>query len=207
MQPRLVLRAARLGAPGAVLAVVGFFAMRTTAAAWLWQCPWTNGLTFSISCGYHCLKHTGDAAYGLDFNRGSGDDDCGEWVRAVMYGEVRRSACSGKKSESGYGCHVEILHGTAQGPRSFYAHLRQQPFVAIGQDVCQGQLIGLIGKTGGGAGPTCHLHFHMRTNGGRDPLVPEPMFAKRNSGTVCQYNYSLGSGVSLTSCTQYDCPH
>jgi hypothetical protein len=177
-----------------------------------WDCPWANGSQDHINAGYGFEMHRGDADYALDFNwygdegTGGGNTDCGRQVLAIAAGQVRRSACSGKKADSGYGCHVEILHGDdVRGPRSFYAHLAASPTVAINQRVCGGGLIGHVGRTGSGGGSTCHLHFHMRTNGGRDALVPEPMQARR-AGSACLGQTGLAAGQDLVSCIGYHCP-
>jgi hypothetical protein len=195
-----------------LLAIVAFLAGSSHADARIWECPWTTGTVDRISCAYGCGRHQGTAYFGLDFNwygkdgTGGANSDCGRFVLSTDTGQVRRSACSGKKADSGYGCHVEVLHDTnSRGPRSFYAHLRQQPPVARGQWVCKGQLLGLVGRSGSGGGSTCHLHFHMRTNGGRDPLPPEPMWGARAPGTTCAGHLGLHADDELRSCIEFGC--
>lgn len=65
----------------------------------------------------------------------------------------------------GYGNFVVILH--AGGLESLYGHMNQVG-VEKGQQVAQGQPIGLEGSTGNSTGP--HLHFEIRANG--TPLDP-----------------------------------
>ncbi len=60
----------------------------------------------------------------------------------------------------GYGIHCYIDHGG--GVQTLYAHMSQM-YVQPGQQVKQGELIGLIGRTGNATGP--HLHFEIRMNG------------------------------------------
>ena len=59
-----------------------------------------------------------------------------------------------------YGIHCIIDHGG--GVQTLYAHMSQM-YVHPGQQVQQGELIGLIGRTGNATGP--HLHFEIRING------------------------------------------
>jgi murein DD-endopeptidase MepM/ murein hydrolase activator NlpD len=64
-------------------------------------------------------------------------------------------------SSGGYGNMVMIDHGN--GYHTLYAHL-DSINVYCGQNVMQGNLIGLAGSTGNSTG--AHLHFEIRQNGG-----------------------------------------
>lgn len=76
-------------------------------------------------------------------------------IRASRSGTVVRSAWYGP-----YGMHVIIDHGS--GVTTLYAHMSQK-YVSVGQYVVQGEMIGLVGRTGNTTGP--HLHFEVRING------------------------------------------
>jgi murein DD-endopeptidase MepM/ murein hydrolase activator NlpD len=62
-------------------------------------------------------------------------------------------------NDYGYGEMIVIDHGS--GWQSLYAHLNQVN-VFCGQEVYQGDTIGLMGSTGKSSGP--HLHFEMRSD-------------------------------------------
>lgn len=62
-------------------------------------------------------------------------------------------------NDYGYGNMVVIDHGS--GWQTLYAHLNSIN-VACGQEVIQGETIGLMGSTGKSTGP--HLHFEMRSD-------------------------------------------
>ncbi len=77
--------------------------------------------------------------------------------------------------QNGYGNVVFIKHGNNR--ETVYAHL-SKILVQRGQNVSQGQTIGLVGATGWATGP--HLHFEVRVNGTQQ----DPMAAARQSETV-----------------------
>jgi|GEM_PF-6087667 len=192
----------------AALVMLLMFAVTAEAHAFSWDCPWTAGSTDRVSCAYGCYFHRGKAFFGLDFNwygpegKGGRNADCGRLVLATEAGQVRRSSCSGKKADAGYGCHVELLHGRdVRGPRSLYAHLQQQSTLRRGNSVREGGVIGKVGMTGSGA-HSCHLHFHMRTNGGRDAMPPEPFHGVRIPGTICAPHLGVHNGDNFISCNR-----
>ena len=76
-------------------------------------------------------------------------------IRATSRGRVSRA-----EYHAGYGRFVEIDHG--YGVFTRYAHM-QRYTVAPGDDVEQGELIGLMGRTGASTG--IHLHFELLIDG------------------------------------------
>ena len=81
-----------------------------------------------------------------------------------------RAAGSGSVSiagmESGYGNYTCISHGGSLS--TCYAH-QERILVSVGQQVAQGQVIGISDCTGHCLGP--HVHFEVRINGQAvDPL-------------------------------------
>jgi murein DD-endopeptidase MepM/ murein hydrolase activator NlpD len=86
-------------------------------------------------------------------------------------GTAVAAAASGKVilasySNYGYGNYVIVRHG--DGSETLYAHL-SRIYVALGQQVGQGETVGTVGCTGWCTGP--HLHFEIRIRGvAVDPL-------------------------------------
>lgn len=85
----------------------------------------------------------------------------GTSIRAIDGGTV---VFAGWKS-SHYGYYVEIDHGG--GITSRYAHM-SKVIATVGQEVHQGEEIGLVGSTGNSTGP--HLHLELRFDG--SPVNP-----------------------------------
>ncbi len=87
----------------------------------------------------------------------------GTAIYATRSGAVTRSQCGWN---GGYGCYIIIDHGN--GVTTLYGH-EAKLYVSVGEEVAQGQTIGLMGSTGRSTGP--HVHFEVRVNGVRqNPL-------------------------------------
>jgi len=115
-----------------------------------WNWPATGRIT-SLFGGRHPL--------GIDISMVVGTPLAAATSGQVVF--VGGSACCS------YGYHVIIEH--ADGYETLYAHL-STVYVATGQWVSGGEIIGLSGNTGYSTGP--HLHFEIRRNGiHRDPLA------------------------------------
>ena len=73
----------------------------------------------------------------------------------------------------GYGIQVLLYH-EAMDSYSRYAHM-SEAWVAEGQTVWQGTILGLVGSTGNSTGPHLHLEYIVRTSDGgytyTDPLL------------------------------------
>jgi len=70
-------------------------------------------------------------------------------------------------SDGGYGYLVEITH--EDGSISLYAH-QSRLLVQMGEEVRQGQQIGLMGSTGRSTGPHLHFEIHAPGYGAVNPL-------------------------------------
>lgn len=102
---------------------------------------------------YYGLRHTGLDIHGV----------IGNSNYAARAGTVIKSQCGWN---GGYGCYIILDHGG--GVTTLYGH-NSKLFVAVGDKVTQGQVIGLLGSTGRSTGP--HLHFEIRVGGKRaNPL-------------------------------------
>lgn len=121
-------------------------------AARTWHVPVA---TYYISSPFGEMRYSGPHI-GLDF---AGND--GKPVVAARHGVVTQAGW-----EDGYGFAVAVDHG--DGHSTKYAHLAEQPLVAVGQQVVGGQQLGNVGNTGDSTGP--HLHFELLSYGQRiDP--------------------------------------
>jgi murein DD-endopeptidase MepM/ murein hydrolase activator NlpD len=100
---------------------------------------------------------------GVDFAGREGADVIAVASGVVVFADVR----------SGYGKMVELNHGG--GYRTRYGH-HQTLFVAAGDVVKRGQVIGSIGSTGRSTGP--HVHFEVLKNGKK--VDPKRYVARRS---------------------------
>ncbi len=92
-------------------------------------------------------------------------DIAGPYDTPVYAARAGRVTFSGF-SDVGYGYTVILDHG--DGLTSLYGHLKGD-YVAVGQWVKRGEIIGRLGSTGNSTGP--HLHFEIRRKGERqNPL-------------------------------------
>ena len=110
-----------------------------------WGYPVSNPI---ITCGYTCYANHG----GVDFQN-----------RYNHWAEVLASD-SGVVESVGYtdigGYYVRINHNN--GFITYYGHMKTYPYVAVGQIVERGEVLGPIGMTGLATGP--HVHFAMYYN-------------------------------------------
>ncbi len=88
--------------------------------------------------------------------------DIGAWMGAPIYAADSGYVIYAGWDNSGYGNMIEINHGN--GFITLYAHMSKL-YVAVGDEVTQGQQIGEMGSSGNSTGP--HLHFEVRLNGVR----------------------------------------
>lgn len=86
--------------------------------------------------------------------------DIGSWTGAPVKASDSGYVAAAGWSNVGYGYYVVIDH--SNGFQTLYGHLSRY-FVAAGDSVAQGTVIGLVGTTGNSTGP--HLHFEIRQNG------------------------------------------
>jgi murein DD-endopeptidase MepM/ murein hydrolase activator NlpD len=97
---------------------------------------------------------------------------CNQAIYAAHAGTVTQSGWSG-----GYGNFIQIANG--DGVSTAYGHIVNGGLlVPRGATVAAGQLIALVGSTGGSTG--CHLHFEVRINGS----AIEPVGFMRDRGVT-----------------------
>lgn len=115
-----------------------------------------SSLSVTSSYGYriHPITKTRRLHAGTDFGIG-----CGTPIYASQSGTVTFAGWEGTGGKSTY-----INHGTINGSKWQTVYRHQSQFkVAVGASVQKGQVIGLVGSTGGSTG--CHLHFEVWQNG------------------------------------------
>ncbi len=122
-------------------------------------------ISSGFSMRFHPILQKWRAHLGTDFAASTGTP-----ARTVGDGVVEFAG-----SQNGYGNVVFIKH--RNGHETVYAHLSKIS-VARGQNVSQGQTVGLVGSTGWATGP--HLHFEFRVNG----MQQDPMTIAKQSETI-----------------------
>ena len=122
-------------------------------------------ISSGFSMRFHPVLQLWKAHLGTDFAASTGTP-----ARTVGDGVVSFSGV-----QNGYGNVVFIKHRNNQ--ETVYAHLSKL-LVQNGQNVSQGQTIGLVGSTGWATGP--HLHFEVRVNGTQQ----DPMTMAKQSNTI-----------------------
>jgi len=126
--------------------------------------PTQGTLTQSYGCSPYWFEPF-DAGLGCNFHNGIDlANVAGTDIVAADGGVVRFAGWC----DCGLGYYVEIDHGN--GFATVYGHMASQPYVASGQAVGRGEVIGPLGSTGNSTGP--HLHFMLKLNGATvDPLA------------------------------------
>jgi hypothetical protein len=136
-----------------VTACLGLLALGSPAIAAdepNFRMPFTCGETWH---GSTRASHS-PSSLSVDWNRDAYDQ--GKMVVASASGIVSSVVNLGGSS---YGLYVVIDHGN--GWTSLHAHLSRS-LVVVGQRVDQGQVVALVGTSGGSSGP--HLHYEQRLN-------------------------------------------
>ena len=118
-----------------------------------------------FSMRFHPILQKWRAHLGVDFAAPTGTP-----ARTVGDGVVSFAG-----SQGGYGNVVFVKH--RNGHETVYAHLSKIN-VSLGQQVQQGDTIGLVGATGWATGP--HLHFEFRVDG----VHQDPMTIAQQSDTI-----------------------
>ena len=122
-------------------------------------------ISSGFSMRFHPVLHQWRAHLGTDFAASTGTP-----ARTVGDGVVTFAGV-----QNGYGNVIFIRH--RGNTETVYAHL-SKILVKKGQNVSQGETVGLVGQSGWATGP--HLHFEIRVNGAQK----DPMAIAQKSETV-----------------------
>lgn len=164
---------------GTLILLLSFESMAAPIELW---CPWQKGQRWQVGGagnfygeGYHVgMHHFCVDMNAIDF------DDMGQNILAAADGIVAQAFFN-----DGYGWMVRINH--ANNCQTLYAHLLEQPRVAVGQRVSHGDIIGRCDNTPGMPFSTgSHLHFCLYQNG--FSVAPSPM-----------EGHNLLNGIVITS--------
>ncbi|MBK6545807.1 MAG: peptidoglycan DD-metalloendopeptidase family protein [Saprospiraceae bacterium] len=156
------------------------------------ECGYTAGLYPKASWVSTSSGHTGARAIDFsDFNVGGTNEDhlpvlasANGIIWAAGWQDINYKGCV---NEAGAGLRVWIKH--ADGTYTMYGHLSQIT-VSVGQNVAQGQQVGLEGHTG-----HCipcdaeHIHFERRTDPGSGKTSVWTQFSELNSNQAPTSNY------------------
>lgn len=124
--------------------------MLTGSGSFTWPAPASNVITSTFGTRLHPIYNYYRTHYGVDIGAYYGSN-----VLASDRGTVTTSAYHWS-----YGNYIVVNHGN--GYVTLYAHLSSR-LVSAGDEVSQGDVIGLVGSTGDSTG--AHLHFEIRENG------------------------------------------
>ena len=154
-------------APGSDADKGGYYALDGTSLrrAFLSSPVEFSRVSSGFSMRFHPILKQWRAHLGTDFAASTGTP-----ARTVGDGVVSFAG-----AQNGYGNVVFIKHRGEK--ETVYAHLSKL-LVRPGENVSQGQTIGLVGATGWATGP--HLHFEVRING----VQHDPMNVAQQSETI-----------------------
>lgn len=122
--------------------------------------PYLHGEQYPLEQGYggNFSHNMSGRKYALDFTMPEGTQICA--ARAGVVVAVKQNSTKGGKTAKyqEYGNYIIIYHG--DGTLANYFHLQKEGSkVEVGDEVAEGQVIGLSGNTGWSSGP--HLHFQV----------------------------------------------
>jgi len=140
--------------------------------------PWTQPVLAPVVSAFRTRERPGHDGVDLGAPRGTP-------IRAASAGTVAIVRCNvipeshgcdqdgHPENVKGCGWYVDLEH--AGGIVTRYCHMLTHPYVAVGDKVVAGQVLGLVGSSGHSSGP--HLHYEVHVNGGHDEssaIDPEP---------------------------------
>ncbi len=133
-------------------------ALEPSEAGLIWPCCGT----ITTTCAGHTSRGPGSScAY---------DIDCGDSGEPIVAAHAGRVTFAGGNPAVGYGMYVDIVDAE-KGLGTRYAHMLSPHLVTVGQEVAQGQVIGLMGSTGRSTGPHVHFEIHTPVTGSGDMNV------------------------------------
>jgi murein DD-endopeptidase MepM/ murein hydrolase activator NlpD len=181
----LATEVVNLLADGAANAVGNSLAMVCAAGGQIAASGWTTPLKASVGSGFRTPSRPTHQGVDLIVGRYTPIASVASGVVSlVKCDEDRRGrrTCNvdGHPGKGGCGWMVEIVH--AGNVMTRYCHMVQQPFVAVGQEVTAGEIIGRVGTSGNSSGP--HLHYEVHLNNDRTSRgAVDPVTFMREQGS------------------------
>lgn len=152
--------------------------------------------------GYDCATtwvdpaHTKSNYYSLDFASRTVESGGAQIPDVPVLASAKGLVLSATRSDAN-GYYVVIDHdadgNVNTGFSTRYLHLKNQPYVSVGQKVEAGKILGIMGNTGQSQGT--HLHFGIRFNNDGNEVVPELQKLKLDSRLLSDYITDCSNGI------------
>ena len=144
---------------------------------------WTQPVLAAVVSAFRTSERPGHDGVDLGAARGTP-------IRAASTGVVVRVRCNiepashgcdqdGSPSTPGCGYYVDIEHPGKIFSR--YCHMLTHPYVAVGDQVVAGQVIGLVGSSGHSSGPHLHFEVHLGDQSESTATDPVPFMAAQGA--------------------------
>jgi len=144
---------------------------------------WTQPVLAAIVSGFRTESRPDHDGVDLGAVRGTP-------IRAASAGVVARVRCDiepesygcdrdGSPNTPGCGYYMDIEHPGKIYSR--YCHMLTPPYVAIGNQVVAGQVIGLVGSSGHSSGPHLHFEVHLGDQTSSTATDPVPFMAAQGA--------------------------
>jgi murein DD-endopeptidase MepM/ murein hydrolase activator NlpD len=156
---------------GASRAVGVLVALRCAAGGEIAASGWTVPVEGPVTSGFRTPARPNHN--GVDIAVGKGAP-----VRAAAAGVILVATCNAHLGIQPYSCdrdggvwvlgcgwYVDMLH--AGNVITRYCHMMVKPYVAVGQYVAAGEIVGLSGSSGNSSGPHLHYEVHLNADSSR----------------------------------------
>jgi murein DD-endopeptidase MepM/ murein hydrolase activator NlpD len=165
--------------------------------------PFRPGFRASVTQGFHGFEsHAPDQPFSVDFACKEGEPIVATADGIVW--EVKEDSDSGCNERSCLPQENYVILDHGDGTYSLYNHLLHRgALVEVGDQVCQGDTVGLCGNTGYSFAP--HLHYSVRDAAERTvPFRFEELIEEGGSGIPAPASTYTSTNSSTDSCSETD---